>query len=315
MENDAQLFRSNIKRSILDLVPYKPATVNSDCLRLDWNETYFKNPIVERYLKTFDIHFNRYPDPEAQELTQKIAEYCGVDYENVLTFPGLDTALDSALRIFDLDFDYNVFEYGKFGMLERLNRNHSQRRGFYFSSPNNPSGKLYSVNDFKADFYFIDQAYIEFTQNVKIDSIPDNVLYFRSFSKAFGLAGLRLGYVVGHKDYIKQLRKLRNGKDITDIAQKAGVLSLSNIDLVQDHVREVIETREWFIRKVRDLGFKCEPSHANFVWLPHRIYTELLESKIQVRDFAWGVRITIGTIEQMERVLFGLSRIRIQSKI
>jgi histidinol-phosphate aminotransferase len=136
-----------------------------------------------------------------------------------------------------------------------------------------------------------------------------NVGVLRTFSKAYGLAGLRVGYFVGPKNIAEAVRKTAVPFGVSNIAQVAAVASLENEAELFTRVEEVIAERTWFESELTKLGFKLPSSQANFVWIPLGERTEefTLRSEgiaVSIRPFAGeGVRISIGERPALERVI------------
>jgi histidinol-phosphate aminotransferase len=136
-----------------------------------------------------------------------------------------------------------------------------------------------------------------------------NVGVLRTFSKAYGLAGLRVGYFIGPKNVADAVRKTAVPFGVSNIAQAAAVASLEHEPELFQRVDEVIAERRWFESGLATLGFKLPPSQANFVWLPLGERTEEFASRsegiaVSIRPFPGeGVRISIGERQALERVI------------
>jgi histidinol-phosphate aminotransferase len=136
-----------------------------------------------------------------------------------------------------------------------------------------------------------------------------NVGVLRTFSKAYGLAGLRVGYFMGPKNVADAVRKTAVPFGVSNIAQAAAVASLEHEAELFQRVDEVIAERRWFESELATLGFKLPPSQANFVWLPLGDRTEEFASRsegiaVSIRPFPGeGVRISIGERQALERVI------------
>jgi histidinol-phosphate aminotransferase len=136
-----------------------------------------------------------------------------------------------------------------------------------------------------------------------------NVGVLRTFSKAYGLAGLRVGYFIGPKNVADAVRKTAVPFGVSNIAQVAAVASLEHEAELFQRVDEVIAERRWFESELATLGFKLPPSQANFVWLPLGDRTEEFANRsegiaVSIRPFPGeGVRISIGERQALERVI------------
>jgi histidinol-phosphate aminotransferase len=192
----------------------------------------------------------------------------------------------------------------------------------YVVNPNNPTGVLYSPEEiesllisFPNTLFFIDEAYIEFGG---VSSIPlvlkyQNIIVGRSTSKSFGLASFRLGYLVSAPENLVHINKIRNGKNVTAVAQVATLAALEDTSYIQKYVVEVQESREDMISGLRSLGFTARTTPANFILVPVAnpvVFCETLATeKVFVRSLAHlagmegYVRITVGRKENTKRFL------------
>ena len=161
----------------------------------------------------------------------------------------------------------------------------------------------------------LDEAYLEFVRSADpidglaiVESHP-NVVSLRTFSKAHGLANLRVGYCVGDAGVIESIHRVSIPFAISDAAQAGALSSLQHIDRVREHVDAIVQERERVLQRVRTLGWTVPESQANFFWAPLgagsiRFARAAAQSGIRVRPFADdGVRITIGSPEANELML------------
>lgn len=294
---------------------------------------------------------NWYPDISSLNLSKAIANYIAVSPLQTLPFGGSDVALETVVRTYATTGDhvsvvvpgydnFRVYAEACGATVHRIVTGaHSffDERDFmakleavplckiiYLINPNNPLGYFIPLSyirevleKFPTTAVIVDEAYIEFMPEgssaaTMIDEF-DNLFVVRSFSKAFGLAGLRLGYIVSSHRNLIHVNKLRNGKNVSMFAQLAGQVLLDNIGLIRDHVRSIRDAREWFIQTYRGLKGDAWDSHANFVVVrvsnPQEVIVGLKAHGIYVRDRSSiqgmdnCVRITIGYKEDMAKVL------------
>jgi histidinol-phosphate aminotransferase len=193
----------------------------------------------------------------------------------------------------------------------------------YIVNPNNPIGTIVSkehieiaLNAFPNTLFIIDEAYIEFCINLTCSELIkkyNNIIITRTFSKAYGLAGLRLGYLMASQKTTDNVKILYNEKNTTDLAKSAGIAVLENIDYYNNIIQNVIEYREDFQKFLDSLGIYYVPSHGNFVSFyigdnSEKFLHELEKSDIYIRnrghltDMDGFVRITIGNKINMEIV-------------
>ncbi len=243
----------------------------------------------------------QYCDPENHDLKRALAAHLGVKPENVMVGEGIDGLFGYALRLFVEPgvtvatslgayptFNFHVHGYGgrlvttpyvkdredpaSLLDLARL----ENARLIYFSNPDNPMGSHWPaevVNEFIANLpdgtlLMLDEAYGEFAPEgtlPPLDVSNPNVLRFRTFSKAYGMAGMRLGYAIGHADLITAFDKIRNHFGVTRIGQAAGLAALADQDHLRDVVRKVSAARDAITAIARANGLEPLPSATNFV--------------------------------------------------
>ena len=190
-------------------------------------------------------------------------------------------------------------------------------------SPNNPTGPTVREDELRnflgkvpADVLVVlDEAYLEFTT---AEDVPDamavladhpNVVVLRTFSKAYGLAGLRVGYAVGHPLVAAALRKAALPFGVTDLAQEAAIASLEAYDELEVRVKELVAERERVVAALAEQGWDVPQAQGNFVWLPLgedalAFAGACAEKALTVRPFAGdGVRCTVAEPEANDRLL------------
>jgi len=183
-------------------------------------------------------------------------------------------------------------------------------------SPNNPTGYLIPTEDIKRlliqtnALVIVDEAYMEFSSkdSTLIDEIETykNLVVLRTFSKAYGLAGARLGYMLSSREATDVIKKIRSPYHVNTLSQKLGLLALSKKELIRQSIEKIKQTRTNFENDLEKLGFIVYPSEGNFVWvkppqlkLSQRLKEKgVLVRKIQFNDEAY-IRITIKTDEDM----------------
>jgi len=295
---------------------------------------------------------NWYPDVEARDLVQKIAAFVKCPPGLILPFAGSDAALETIcktylspgdiavavhpgydhFRVYAQSCGGRVFHvvpgddplaFSAPAFIEKTKRIEAPKL-IYLINPNNPVG--YSIrNDdllsiikaFPETGVVLDEAYIEFfdinASSVPLTSRYDNLIVCRSFSKAFGLAGLRLGYVISDKGNLAHLGKVRNPNSVSMFAQIAGSALLENFHAIAEHIERVREGRDWFAESYRKMGGVAISGEANFVLVavskPEEVIRSLRQRRIFVRDrshvqgMAGMIRITAGYRDVMQRVL------------
>ena len=195
-------------------------------------------------------------------------------------------------------------------------------RLFFLTNPNAPFGLRWGVEqvaeiaDRCRGLLVVDEAYADFAEGDCLGLVRQkpNVLVSRTLSKSYSLAGMRLGLAIGRPDVIAALDKIRDHYNLDRLAQAALAAALADQDYFRDCVTRICATREWLTGELRKLGYQVIPSSANFLFASppdrngKRVYDALYARKILVRYFkepqlAHGLRISIGTREEMEQTL------------
>jgi histidinol-phosphate aminotransferase len=191
-------------------------------------------------------------------------------------------------------------------------------------SPNNPTGPIVTQEEFDAFvaavpddlLVVLDEAYIEFvTDPAAVDgrdvlaSGRENVVILRTFSKAYGLAGLRIGYAVGHPAILDAARSTAVPLSVTAAAEEAALVSLDAEGELLERVRIIADRRDRLVARLRDAGWDVPQAQGNFVWLPAGERTAEVAAAFEaadliVRPFAGdGLRISVGEEESLDRVV------------
>jgi histidinol-phosphate aminotransferase len=291
---------------------------------------------------------NRYPDMAVTDLTDRLAEHLGVPAACLATGPGSVGVLGQVVAATCEAGDEVVFAWRSFEaypILVQLSGASAvpvpltpegrhdldamaaavtdRTRLVLVCTPNNPTGPTVGAQEL-ADFLdrvpssvtvVLDEAYLEF---VMADDAPDclalwrdrpNVVVLRTFSKAFGLAGLRVGYAVAHPTLAAALRKTAIPFGVNSLAQVAAVASLDAIDELDIRVTELVAERERVVGALREQGWDLPDTQANFVWFPMGDRTPEFaaacqEAGLTVRPYgADGARATIAEPEANDRLL------------
>lgn len=336
---------------IADLVPYTPGEQPkiADLTKLNTNESpYPPAPGVEKVLQQFDsARLRLYPDPDASELKQALAQTYDVEVNQVFVGNGSDEVLAHAFMAFFRQskplvkpaITYSFYEvYADLYGIELLNMPldsefgidldafPTDNGGIIFANPNAPTGKAVPLAQIEAllqrnteSLVLVDEAYVDFggeSAIALVDKYP-NLLVTQTFSKSRSLAGLRIGFGVGHPDLIDALERVKNSFNsypMDMVAIQAGVASLADKEYFDECTAKIIATREQTVAQLEELGFTVLPSATNFVFAQHR-YLEggelmgFLRTKgVLVRHFsrpeiANFLRITIGTNAEMQRLI------------
>lgn len=288
----------------------------------------------------------RYPEAYSSNLRERLGRYAGVDPKMIIVGCGSDDIIDSAMRAFAepgetlcladptftmvpvfatinglriaaVPFDSN-FEISADAVLA------TGAKVIYLCSPNNPTGTtlpraiVEKIVAGAKGLVIIDEAYIEFGGESTVPLVArGNVLVTRTLSKAFGLAGLRVGYGIGAPDLITAIEKARGPYKVNAVAEAAAAAAVTeDLGWLSERVVETRTNRARFIRELVGFGFAPVPSAANFVLVPVPSCGDTTEklrtAGIAVRAFASlpgigdAIRITIGPWEMMQPCLDAL---------
>ncbi len=303
----------------------------------------------------FDTGYNRYPDPHQAALKKQIAALKHVSSENIFLGNGSDEAIDLLIRAYCEPANdsilicpptYGMYEVAaaihdiqvvKIPLNEKFQLDlknvldtieQQDVKIIFLCSPNNPTGNLLNKAEIESllqkfnGLVVIDEAYIDFSPDGSLLGELkryEQVVILQTFSKAWGLAGIRLGMAFGHALIISTLDKIKPPYNINQITQQIAFERLKNINKKENYVRLLNEQKKIVIEELGILPVvkKIYPSDANFLLVkfdePKKIYKSLLENNIVVRDrnsVAEGcLRITIGTEDENEKLLSVLKNI------
>jgi histidinol-phosphate aminotransferase len=194
---------------------------------------------------------------------------------------------------------------------------------FFLTNPNSPMGFslqpefVARIANHMEGILVVDEAYADFARANCISLLREipNVIVTRTLSKSYSLAGLRIGFAFGGEQWIKQMDKVRDHYNLNRVAQAAACVALCDQSHFQENRDRILRTRERFARALEDMGVESFPSEANFVFAKFssaeaasQVFEQLSERGIYIRYFPQngldrGLRISIGTDEEMDRLL------------
>ncbi|APT83817.1 histidinol-phosphate transaminase [Corynebacterium aquilae] len=330
-------------RKDLNLLPaYVPGVRAEGALKLSSNEvTQAPLPDVAAAMAEATAHANRYPDMFSIELRQALAENAGLSIDNVAIGIGSSALCQQLVQISCTPGDKCVFPWRSFegypifaavvgatavpvpldaehrNDLDALAAAAQDARIVFVCNPNNPTGTTHShaaIADFLTKvpddcIVALDEAYIEYVRDADAVNALEllkqhkNLVILRTFSKAYGLAGARVGYAYGDATIIEAVNKVQIPFGINVAAQAGALKALELRDTILARTDEVVEQRQ---RVAEAIG--AVPSQANFVWVPDladaRATAEALAAEnVLVRVFPEGMRITITTAEEADQLL------------
>jgi len=333
------------RKNIRELTPYSSARneyTGSAIILLDANE----NP--------YNTDLNRYPDPYQLELKKTISDIKGVDIEQLFIGNGSDEAIDLLFRAFCEPREDKAYifppTYGMYKVSAKINNvevieiklnenfhlpsievtkeNLISKGLLFICSPNNPTGNshpLSSIKEIANNFHglvIVDEAYIDFSDSISaIRLLPDtpNLVVLQTLSKAYGLAGLRLGITYANENIIRVLNKIKPPYNINSLSQHKGIEALKNTANVENQISSIIAQRIKLmnvLKKIKSIK-QVYPSEANFILAifenPEIVFKELQNKGIIIRNrtsqIPGGLRITVGTPNQNIKLIQALKAI------
>ncbi len=290
-----------------------------------------------------------YPSASSHKLREAAAELYGFDPSWIIMANGSDEVLNNLIRACagqgqEIGYVHPSYSYYStlaeiqganvctYGLTEsfRIEAFPEQYHGtvFFLTTPNSPLGFAFPpayIEELARNcggLLVIDEAYADFADWNALELVKkyENVVVTRTLSKSYALAGMRLGLAIARPEIIAALDKIRDHYNLDRLAQAACVAALKDQTYFRESCRSIIATREWFTAELTAIGYSVIPSQANFVFATppdkngKRVYDALFERKILVRLLsdpllAHGLRISIGTREEMEQTYTALSEI------
>ncbi|MDH7445698.1 histidinol-phosphate transaminase [Aquimarina sp. 2201CG14-23] len=340
-----QLTRANV----LGLKPYSSArdeyvSDGSKMIFLDANENPYENGV------------NRYPDPQQRSLKEVLAQQKSVTSSNILLGNGSDEVLDLLFRAFCEPSRDNIITlpptYGMYKVLANINNIKEQEvvlnkdfepnvskilekvneftKIIFLCSPNNPTGNSFSnekmieiLENFKG-LVVVDEAYIDFsTEQSWINNIEKypNLVVTQTLSKAYGMAGIRLGLCYASQEVISVLNKIKPPYNVNELTQQKALERVLDVTSVQSEVENILTERKKMIANLKDIKLIKEvyKTDANFILVKvddaDKRYNQLLKEGIVIRNRTTQplcentLRLTIGTSLENKKLIEALKRI------
>ncbi len=338
-----------IRENVKGLKPYSSArdeyvSDGTQMIFLDANENPFENGV------------NRYPDPQQRSLKAVLSEQKGVSVTNILLGNGSDEVLDLIFRAFCEPNKDNIISlpptYGMYKVLSGINAVENREvlltkdfeldvegildtvaknsKIIFICSPNNPTGNSFDemailrlLNEF-AGLIVIDEAYIDFSAKKswlkRLGEFP-NLIITQTLSKAYGMAGIRLGLCFASQEIIAILNKIKPPYNVNELSQKRALSQILKIGLLKMEVAEILKQKGTLLKVLNQVDFiqKIYPSDANFILVKvdnaNKRYSQLLEKGIVIRNRTTqplcenSLRFTIGTYEENLKLISALKAI------
>jgi histidinol-phosphate aminotransferase len=300
---------------------------------------------------------NRYPDGGTHALRQTLAERLGVSPDEIFIGLGSSEIIDLAARVLlraGLHGLTSEGTYAPFSIairasgaelvlmpqrnfafdLEAIGRAITSKTGvIYLANPNNPTGTAFGGQEFRellravpdGVLVVLDEAYLHYATSIRLRDAVEayrerkNLLILRTFSKVYGLAGLRIGYAIGRPALVSAMNKLKTPFNTSGVAQAAALAALDD----KEHVKRCIETNATERNRLSDglkhLGMRPVTSEANFVFVPvgpeaKDLSEELLHLGVIVRPLGWmgfpeAIRVSVGTAEENDKFLAAMAHV------
>nr|WP_298926811.1 histidinol-phosphate transaminase [uncultured Allomuricauda sp.] len=339
-----------VRETVRELKPYSSArdeyvSDGSKMIFLDANENPFENGL------------NRYPDPQQRSLKTLLAEQKQVLEANILLGNGSDEVLDLIFRAFCEPNRDNVITlpptYGMYKVLSGINAIENREilltadfepdvfqilenvdektKIIFICSPNNPTGNAFqkkSIEQLLENFnglVVIDEAYVDFSENESWLSVlvnHPNLIVTQTLSKAYGMAGIRLGICYASAEIIAILNKIKPPYNINQLTQYQALKRVLDDTMVQEEVEQILKERKTLVQALNELDFvnKTYPSDSNFVLVKvddaDKRYRELLEAQVVVRNRSNQplcentLRFTVGTPDENKKLIAILKELK-----
>lgn len=337
--NINNLVRDNIKH----LKPYSSARdefkdFNTDMIFLDANENPFENGV------------NRYPDPQQLGLKAILAKEKGIYQENIVLGNGSDELLDLIVRGFCEPKEDSIITvpptFSMFNVLARINNIKNNEvlltndfeldidqilstldqttKIIFICSPNNPTGNTFNNQNIKnllnsfSGLVVIDEAYIDFSDQEswvnQLNEFP-NLVITQTLSKAYGLAGIRLGMCYASPEIISILNKIKLPYNVNKLTQKRAMDRMNDMDIVRSEINSILHERDLIFKQLHAIKFisKVYPSDANFILVKVdnavEKYMQLTARGLVIRNTSNRplcentLRLTIGTPEENKKLI------------
>jgi histidinol-phosphate aminotransferase len=290
-----------------------------------------------------------YPSASSQTLREIAGALYGFDPAWVIMANGSDEVLNNLIRAFAAEGEEIAYVHPSYSYYSTLAEIQGARvrtfgltddyrisdfperyagKLFFLTTPNSPLGFAFPLCYIEEiacrcnGMLIVDEAYADFSAGNALELVKkyDNVVVTRTLSKSYSLAGMRLGLAIARPEVIAALDKIRDHYNLDRLAQAACGAALLDQDYFADCCGRIASTREWFSAELEKIGYRVIPSAGNFVFAAppdrngKRVYDGLYARKILVRHFsdpllAHGLRISIGTKEEMEKTLKALETI------
>ena len=305
----------------------------------------------------FDNGVNRYPDPQQGELKALISQIKKVPTDNILLGNGSDEVLDLLIRMFCEPNKDNIIilppTYGMYEVLANVNAvevlkinlsselfqpqtnaiidaSNADSKILFLCSPNNPTGNSFETKTIEfllknfQGIVVVDEAYIDFSEDEswlsRLNEFP-NLIVTQTLSKAFGMAGIRLGMCFASAEIIATMNKIKAPYNINELTQKKAIEGLRAMTIIEHQINCLLKERDTLSKALNEVKFieKIYPSDSNFVMVKvddaNKRYQQLIENGIVIRNRTTQplcencLRLTVGTEEENIKLIENLKKL------
>lgn len=342
-----------IRKNIKSLIPYSSARIEfkgKASIFLDANENSYGSPL-------YACSYNRYPDPFQKKLKNKISKIKNISKKNIFLGNGSDEIIDLIYKIFCRPgIDNSIIcepTYGMYEVSARINEINiihipltkkyqpniklinsyitKYSKLIFLCSPNNPTSnnfdleKINNIINFFPGIIVIDEAYIDFSKKKSfLEKIKKykNIIIIQTLSKAWGLAGLRIGIAFAYAEIINFFNKIKHPYNISEVSQEIALKALKNKKLFKYRIQLILEERERLYKNLLKFNFikNIYPSSSNFLFIKfknsEKIYNYLIKNGVVIRNRSNMIkcknclRITIGTVKENNILINKLNNIK-----
>lgn len=345
--------KSVVRKGLAGFQPYVPGEQPPDAegwVKLNTNESPLppSPKVIEAIRDAAGDALRLYPSPTAAPARAAIAKHFGLETSQVAVGNGADELIDMCFLAFADPGDAVAYPTPTYPYFEPLSRIHGIKPSThptehfaelppslaadpaplkFVVNPNSPTGALFDAEAVEAvaqassGVVVVDEAYVDFAPHNALSMLArhDNVLLLRTFSKSYGLAGMRIGFALGSPELIGFLDSVKDSYNLDRLSIVAAAAAIEDEAHHRRLVDEVVRNRGELANALETLGFEVVPSATNFVFArpprpAHELVARLRERKILVRHYdrepiAGWIRITVGTREQHDRLLDALREI------
>ncbi len=355
MKKDKKFYRDNLK----ELKPYDPHEVPYK-IKLNANENPYGLPeeIIEEILwKAKNLKYFRYPNANSAKLSEIVSSFCGLNRDNIVIGNGSDELIDYLVKAFSekrrriittapsfamykiysiingsnfiqIPLSQSNFSLNEEKVLEEAKKEDSSI--IFIAYPNAPTGnyfaeeKIIKIIEESGCLVVVDEAYYEFGKKTFVPLISryDNLVILRTFSKAYSIASLRVGYLLSNSEIINEIRKVKSPFNVNSFSQLAAQVVFKNKEILKNDIKKIIEGREKLTNRINEIPlFKAHSSQTNFVLVEvgskensDLVYNNLLKQGILVQKVSdpifstsrYFLRITVGNEEENDILVKGL---------